>query len=162
MPYLPTIFGISIEVYFIVAILGIPTFFIWRWLFNKFIKVKRNRKIATWTATIVTTPILYMGLILLWIFSMSYHPTQTFDKEKWFTEREKRYELSTDIIESKMLINKTKAEVRQILGDEGNLDESDYWNYDLGFRPGIVNIDPDVLDIEFINQKVASVGQHET
>ena len=93
---------------------------------------------------------------------MSYHPTHDFDKQKWFADKEKRYELSEDIIDSKMLIGKTKSEVRQLLGDEGNTDESDYWNYYLGFRPGFANIDPDVLDIEFKDGKVVKVGQHET
>ncbi|MFB9865502.1 hypothetical protein [Rufibacter immobilis] len=76
--------------------------------------------------------------------------------------KEKRYELSADIIDSKMLLGKTKPEVRQLLGDEGNTDLSDHWNYYLGFRPGFANIDPDVLDIEFKDGKVVKVGQHET
>jgi hypothetical protein len=160
--YIPTIFGISIEVYFILIILGIPTFFVWRWLFKILIQTDRSRKIATWTATIVATPFIYLGLIMLWFLSMSYHPTHDFDKEKWFSNKGKRYELSEDIIGSKMLIGKTKSEVRQLLGDEGNKDESDYWDYYLGFRPGFANIDPDVLDIEFKDGKVVKVGQHET
>ena len=160
--YIPTLFGVSIEVYFILLVLGIPTFFIWRWILKKFIKVGKTRKIATWTATIVATPLIYVGLLMLGFFSMSYHPTHDFDKQKWFADKEKRYELSEDIIDSKMLIGKTKSEVRQLLGDEGNTDESDYWNYYLGFRPGFANIDPDVLDIEFKDGKVVKVGQHET
>jgi outer membrane protein assembly factor BamE (lipoprotein component of BamABCDE complex) len=99
---------------------------------------------------------------MLWIFSLSYHPTNDFDKEKWFADKETRYELSEDIIESEMLIGKTKSQVRQILGDENNTDQSDHWSYYLGFRPGLANIDPDVLDIEFKDGKVLRVGQHET
>jgi len=160
--YIPTLFGVSIEVYFILIVLGVPTFFIWRWLLKKFIKTDKTRKIVTWTATIVATPLIYVGLIMLWIFSMSYHPTHDFDKEKWFADKETRYELSEDIIDSKMLIGKTKTEVRQILGNENNLDQNDNWSYYLGFRPGFANIDPDVLDIEFKDGKVIRVGQHET
>ena len=93
---------------------------------------------------------------------MSYHPTHDFDKEKWFADKETRYNLSEDIIESEMLIGKTKSEVRQILGDENNTDQSDNWSYYLGFKPGFANIDPDVLDIEFKDGKVIKVGQHET
>ena len=93
---------------------------------------------------------------------MSYHPTYDFDKEKWFADKETRYNLSEDIIESEMLIGKTKSEVRQILGDENNTDQSDYWSYYLGFTPGFVNMDPDALVIEFKDGKVIKVGQHET
>lgn len=160
--YISTFFGVSIEVYFILPVLGIPTFFIWRWILKKFIKVDKTRKIATWTATIVSTPLFYVGLIMLWFFSMSYYPNHDFDQQKWFADKEKRYELSEDILDSKMLIGKTKLEVRQLLGDEGNKDESDDWNYYLGFRPGFANIDPEVLDIEFKDGKVVKVEQHET
>jgi len=34
--------------------------------------------------------------------------------------------------------------------------------YELGFVPGLFNIDPDVLDIYFENGKVVRVGQHRT
>ena len=160
--YTPLLFGIGTEVYFILLVLGIPVFFIWQRLLKKFVKTGKTRKIATWTATIVTTPLLYAGLILLWLFSMSYHPTHDFDQQKWAADKEKRYELSADLIDRKMLIGKTKSEVRQLLGDEGNTDESDFWNYYLGFRPGFANIDPDVLVIEFKDGKVIKVGQHES
>ena len=45
---------------------------------------------------------------------------------------------------------------------KGNLDQSDDWYYDLGFKPGLFNIDPDVLEVEFKFGKVVRVGQHET
>ncbi len=93
---------------------------------------------------------------------MSYYPTHDFDKEKWFTDEEKRYEMSDNIIESNMLIGKTKTEIQQILGDGDNSDQSDGWYYYLGYRPGFANIDPDVLYIEFKNGKVIKVEQHKT
>jgi hypothetical protein len=160
--YIPTIFGVSVEVYFFLLIIGIPTFFIWRWLLMKFIKADKKRKIAVWAATIITTPLIYIGIILLWIFSISYYPNRDFDKEKWSANKEKRYELSKNLIEGEILIGKSKTEVRQILGDAGNSDESNYWSYYLGFIPGPFNIDPSVLDIEFKDGKVIKVRQHET
>jgi outer membrane protein assembly factor BamE (lipoprotein component of BamABCDE complex) len=160
--YIPTLFGVSVEVFFILILLVIPTYYICRWLLKKYIQVEKTRKIASWTTTIIATPIIYFGIILLWLFSMSYHPTNDFDKQKWFANKETRYEISEDIIKNKMLIGKTKSEVRQLLGDEGNNNESNHWDYYLGFRPGIANIDPDVLDIEFKDGKVFKVGQHET
>ena len=160
--YTPTLLGISIEVYFILIVISIPTYYIFRWLLKKRIQVDKTRKIATWTATLIATPIVYFGLILLWLISISYYPANDFDKQKWFANKESRYEISEDIIESKMLIGKTKLEVRELLGDEGNKKESDHWDYYLGFRPGFANMDPDILDIEFKDGKVFKVGQHET
>lgn len=160
--YLPTISGMSVEVYFILLIISIPTFFIWKWLLKKFIKVDKKRKIATWIATIVTTPLIYVCLIILWLFSLTYYPNHDFNKEKWFADQEKRYELSEDIMDSEMLIGKTKTQVRQLLGDEGNMDEANNWSYYLGFRPSFFTMDPDVLDIEFKDGKVVKVEQHGT
>ena len=160
--FIPELFGVSIEVYFILLLLGASTFFFWRWLFKKYVKVDRTRKIATWSATILLTPMIYIGITMLWVFSINYYPSHAFDRQKWFADKEKRYELSKDIIETKMLIGKTKDEVRLILGDDGGTDEQDYWSYYLGFRPQLFGIDPDVLDIEFKHGKVIKVGQHET
>jgi hypothetical protein len=160
--FTPTIFGVSIEVYLILLVLVLPTFYFWRWLLKKLIKTDKTRKIATWIATIVATPIIYVGLALLLFFYMTYFPESDFNKEKWFADKEKRYELSDDLIESKILIGKTKEEVRQLLGDELNTDNSNHWNYYLGFRPSLLGIDPDVLDIQFKDGKVVYVGQHET
>ncbi len=160
--YIPTILGVSIEVYFILFVLSFPTFFLWRWLLKKFIKVDRIRKIASWVATLIATPLIYIGIIVLLFFIMSYYPTHDFDKEKWFTDEEERYEMSDNIIESNMLIGKTKTEIQQILGDGDNSDQSDGWYYYLGYRPGFANIDPDVLYIEFKNGKVLKVEQHKT
>lgn len=160
--FIPELFGVSIEVYLIVFVIAIPTFFFWHWLLKKFIKDDSKRKIATWIGTLILSPIIYVGVVMIWIFAISCYPSHDFDKQKWDSDKEKRYELSEDIIESEMLIGKTKVEVRKILGDEGNTDESNYWNYYLGFRPQLFGIDPDVLDIEFKNEKVIKVGQHET
>jgi hypothetical protein len=90
-----------------------------------------------------------------------YHPNDEFDKARWHTDKEKRYELSEDIIKSELLIGKSKAEVKQLLGDDYDGTEDD-WHYYLGFVPSIGGIDPDVLDIYFEGGKVVRVGQHET
>jgi len=159
---IPEFFGVSSEVYLILIIIGASNFFFWRWLINKYAKNNKWRTATTWTATIVATPAIYLGLIGIMFFLMSYHPNHEFDKEKWFGDKESRYELSNDIIDSKILIGKTKHEVRNILGEEGNVDQSDDWGYYLGFKPGLGNIDPYILIIKFKDGKVIHVSQHET
>ena len=37
---------------------------------------------------------------MFWIFSISYYPSKDFDRQKWISDKEKRYELSEEIIES--------------------------------------------------------------
>lgn len=123
---------------------------------------EKKRKFIVLMISVITTPIIYMAIILSLIIGISYYPDRDFDKEQWFNNKEKRYELSHDIIESKMLIGKSKNEVQQILGNEYSSDGEDHWMYELGFRPQLFVIDPDVLDVIFYNGKVVRVGQHET
>lgn len=119
-----------------------------------------HQKIATWLATIIAAPILYILIFLVIICYITYYPSKDFNQQQWMINKEKRYELSQNIIDSKILIGKSKGEIKQMLGDEGNLENSDYWGYDLGFRPQLFGIDPDILNIEFKNEKVIAVSQH--
>ena len=70
--------------------------------------------------------------------------------------------MSNDIIKSEILIGKTKEEVIELLGDDFYTYNENHIAYDLGFVPGLFNIDPDVLDIYFEKGKVIKVDQHET
>lgn len=157
---IPEIFGVSIEVYFIILLLAGGSFFFWNWILKKFIKEKRTRKIATWLTTIIAAPILYIIIFWVIICYISYYPSKDFNQQQWMINKEKRYELSQNIIDSKILIGKSKGEIRQMLGDEGNPENSNYWGYDLGVRPQLLGIDPDILNIEFKNDKVIAVSQH--
>ena len=157
--YIPELFGISIEVYLIVIVIGICTYFFWSWLFKKTIKDNKKRKIATWCSTIFLSPIIYILIMLSFFYFLTYYPTYDFDKEKWKSNSENRYELSEDIIESKILIGKTKTEVIEILGEPDGNKEENYWSYYLGYVPSLFNIDPDFLDINFENNKVVTVKQ---
>ena len=155
----PSIFGISLEVYIILVILGIPVFFLWRWIFSRYIKADRTRKLATWTATIFTTPLLYIGIFLIIFYIITYYPIYEFDQAKWSSNIEKRYEMSKNLIESRILIGKTKSEIKQLLGDSNVPYENNNWNYYLGMKPDIIRIDPDILEIEFKDGKVVKVWQ---
>jgi hypothetical protein len=97
-----------------------------------------------------------------WVFSVSYYPTTDFNKQTWDVKIEERYTMSTDIIKSELLIGKTKEEVVDLLGDEFYTYSENHIAYNLGFVPGLFNIDPDVLDIYFENGIVTKVDQHQT
>ena len=153
----------SIEVPIIVLILAIPIYFLSKWILKKWnFGNEKNRKYLAIIPSIVLSPIVYIGLIYLWIFSISYYPTNDFDKQTWESNPEERYKMSEDIIESKMLIGKTKQEIVELLGNDFYSYSENHIAYGVGFVPGLFNIDPDVLDIYFENGKVTKVGQHET
>ena len=152
---IPVFFGVSIEVYFILLIIAVPTFFISRWVLKKFIKIDKIRRIFTWVTTIILTPIIYIGLISLFIFWMAYTPSKDFDKSQWFADRESRFEMADDIIKTEMLIGKDTNQVKQILGDP-NLcgDTTLIWTYDMGTGGGVIGFMDHTLQIQFKNNKV--------
>ena len=152
----------SPEVPIIILILAIPTYFICKWIMKK-IKIgnDRNRKFLAIIPTVILSPILYIGFVMIWIFSISYYPTSDFDQNEWNSNVEERYKMSEDIIESKILIGKSREEVIQILGTGFLNNNENELTYELGFVPGLFNIDPDYLDIKLENGIVISVNQYE-
>jgi hypothetical protein len=156
--YSKSFFGIGLDAYLIIIVLGIPLFFIWREVFKKKIVSKRKRVIVTWLMTVFSTPLVYTVIILIWFLAGNYYPNHNFEKACWINNKDDRYELCDDIIGSKILIGKTKAAVKNLLGDESNKEDSDDWFYDLGFTPG--SIDPDSMEIKFKSEKVESVVRH--
>lgn len=156
---IPEFFGFSIVVYLLILIIAILVFFIWSRILKNNINDKKKRNIAAFAITLITTPLICFIIVILVLFYTTYYPSNYFDRQKWLNDKEKRYELSEDIIESNLLIGKTKIEVKQILGGEGNGDNSNLWNYYLGYKPQILVLNPDVLDVEFKNGKVIKVVQ---
>jgi hypothetical protein len=152
----------SIEVPIIIIILAIPTYFICKWIIKRLkIGNDNNRKFIALIPTIILSPIIYFGLVMIWIFSVSYYPTSDFDQNEWKSNIEERYKMSEDIIESEMLIGKNRDEVINILGNNYSTNNENRLSYELGFVPGLFNIDPDYLDIKFENEIVVSVNQYE-
>ncbi len=152
----------SIEVPIIILILAIPTYFICKWIMKRLkIGNDNNRKFIAVIPTIILSPIIYFGLVMIWIFSVSYYPTSNFDQNEWKSNIEERYKMSEDIIESEMLIGKNRDEVINILGNNYSTNNENRLSYELGFVPGLFNIDPDYLDIKFENEIVISVNQYE-
>lgn len=135
--YIPVIFDLSIEVYFILLFIFIPTFLFWQWMLKKYIKTDKTRKITTWLATLIMMPIIYFGLIILLTFWMSYTPSKNFDKTQWLADKKERYQMADDIIESNMLIGKDTSLVKQILGEPLWRDETaKQCTYDMGSGGG--------------------------
>ncbi len=161
---IPVILGLSVEVYFILLLIAIPTFFFWKWLLKKYIKVDTTRKIAIWCATLIGTPIIYGGLIALFMVGITYTPTKDFDKREWLADREERFQMAGDIISSKMLIGKDTNQVKEVLGEPQWRNDSDWrpgtkntWTYDMGLGGGGLGFLFHNLIIRFDKEKVVAV-----
>jgi len=152
----------SPEVPAIILLIAIPTYFASRWVLKKQnIGDKQSRKLIAIVPAVLLSPVIYVGIIMIWLFAISYYPKQEFDKAKWEKNTEERYRMSQDIINSKMLIGKSEEEVILILGEDYSRFNENEIIYELGHVPGLLNIDPDYLSIHFENGKVVRVEQYE-
>ena len=155
---IPQLFGLSLSVYIILLLIGIPVYFLWRWLFRRWIKGLTAIKPLTWLITFITTPLIYVGIVLLGLGIISYYPARDFNAMDWKTDRNSRYELSENLIKSHLLIGKSKEEVRTLLGKEKNTSLMRTWTYYLGIKPGL-GVDESILKVHFQNNKVTAVEE---
>lgn len=153
----------SLEVPIIILIIAIPVYFLFKWILKRLkLGNEKNRKYFAIIPTIILSPLLYVGIIMIWIFSISYYPKTDFNKSEWNENKEERYKMSKDIIKSEILVGKSKTEVIELLGTEFYSHDENHMGYNLGFVPRLLNIDPDVLDIYFKKGKVIKVVQRNT
>lgn len=152
----------GIEVYFILFFLALGLSLFWSLVFRS-TKNTVKKRIIILLLSLASAPAIYLGLMMLIIAGISYYPDRGFDRAQWKHKPDKRYELTKDLINSRVLIGKTKAEVMAMLGKEnGNETEEDLWYYNIGFVASIGNIDPDMLEIQFKNDRVISARQIST
>jgi hypothetical protein len=152
----------SKEVYIINLVIAIVTFFILRWTLKNFIKAEKLRIGLTWVGTIILTPLIYMGLIAIFFSILFHQPTRAFDKDRWFADREKRYEMRDDIVESEILKEKNKKEIIELIGPpDFGTDTNDVWNYDLGTSGAGIGWQFNTLLVTFKNDRVVKVEKQE-
>ncbi|NNE31610.1 MAG: hypothetical protein HKN40_04500 [Winogradskyella sp.] len=111
-------------------------------------KLSRNNKIGLFffLAFVISSS-------LIWLFE------ERFSKEQWRTEPRQRYKLVDDLIDSQILLDKTKNEVIQTLGEPYLKVNTinDAFIYKLGNPPSFVDAQQEQLFIIFVKQKVAEV-----
>jgi hypothetical protein len=141
--------------------------FILVWLFVKTID---ERKWLNILVSVVLTPVVYFYIFypLLNIFS-SFHHEKHFDAAAWKTKPAMRYEMSNEIVGNDLFKGKTKSEVKALLGtsewygwdDSIKANSPDKWNYNLGFKPGAMNLQQECLELIFKNDTVVKSWQYQ-
>ncbi len=107
--------------------------------------------------------ILRIGLFFLAVFVISYGLLwlfeKRFDKTQWESDPMHRYQMVDDLIESQLLMRKSKPEVIAILGEptSSSNEEKDIFVYNIGDPPSFFNSRKEHLLIIFVNQKVDEV-----
>jgi hypothetical protein len=141
--------------------------FVLVWLFVKTID---ERKWLNILVSVVLTPVVYFYIFypLLNIFS-SFHHEKHFDAAAWKTKPAMRYEMSNEIVGNDLFKGKTKSEVKALLGtsewygwdDSIKANSPDKWNYNLGFKPGAMNLQQECLELIFKNDTVVKSWQYQ-
>lgn len=110
-----------------------------------------------WITTVVSTSLIYIGCIFLWITIATNYPQKDFNQEMWFKDKETRYEFADDLVDSEKLIGQAKAQILELLG-EPDYETEMTMTYYIGFSPRhFIGIDPDWLEIVFKNGKAINV-----
>ncbi|MBG7611544.1 hypothetical protein IU405_04695 [Polaribacter sp. BAL334] len=141
--------------------------FVLVWLFVRTID---ERKWLNILVSVVLTPVVYFYIFypLLNIFS-SYHHEKHFDAAAWKSKPALRYEMSNEIVGNDLFKGKTKSEVKALLGtsewygwdDSIKANSPDKWNYNLGFKPGAMNLQQECLELIFKNDVVVKSWQYQ-
>lgn len=147
--------GILIISFLITAVF---VFVLLYFIFRKYTSVTNpSKSIGYWLSVVVATPVLYFGIICIWLLLSSQYDAKIFNEENWSTNENTRYEYVDDLIENEKLIGLTIAEVKAMLGEEDNIDDSTITYY-IGYSPKyFLNMDPDWLEAKLVDGKVQSV-----
>ena len=151
----------NLEVPIIILIISIPTFFFLRFILKKFIK---NERVKIWISVIGSLIIgttLYVGLISLLFSYLFYEPQYDFDKEKWFADKNTRYEMRDDLVDSGILNGKTKREIIEIIGKSESADSTNIWTYNLGMSGAGLGWQFNSLQLTFEDGKISEVKKIE-
>lgn len=131
-----------------------------------FVKTIDRRKWLTFLVSVIITPFVYFYVVypMINIFS-TYHHQKYFSSEIWKEKPSLRYELADDMIASKLILKKSKGEIKSLLGVyewlswDNTIKDHDLnkWNYSLGIEPGAFNTEKECLEITFNNDKVTNL-----
>lgn len=89
----------SNEVPIILLIVAIPVYFLTKWILRKSkLGNEKSKKYLAIIPIVVITPLIYAGIITIWILSVSYYPKVDFNEQEWNKNKDEKYKMSNDII----------------------------------------------------------------
>jgi len=161
-------FNISSGNWYFHLVIVILLYLIINWIVGKFLKKGILKAIITTVSSIVLTPIIYylFAIIFLSVLFYEYHPELKFNSTEWTENINDRHHMRKNLIESKLLIGKTKKEVLRILGKPKNsvkieMDTLKNWNYFMGSEGHGMGWKFHYLDLYFKNGKINSIKNME-
>lgn len=150
-----------------VFIISILVVFVLVWWFATTID---SRKWVSFLISLVLTPFLYFYVVyaIMNIVS-SYHHEKYFVSEVWKKKPAFRYEMVGNLLQDSLLINKTKEDVKTLLGDSEwygwndsiKANSKEQWNYNLGIKPGAFNNMQECIEIFFKDDQVNQIRAYQ-
>ncbi|MEX6627536.1 hypothetical protein [Tenacibaculum salmonis] len=161
-------FNISRGNWYFQLLIIILLYLIINWIVGKFIKKGISKIIVTAASSVILTPIIYSFFVIIFFSFIfyEYHPELKFNSIQWTENKNDRHHMRKDLIESELLIGKTKNEVVRILGKPENnfkvyLDTLKNWNYSMGSQGHGMGWKFHYLDLYFKNGKIDSIKNTE-
>ena len=90
-----------------------------------------------------------------------YEPQYNFEKEKWFADKNARFEMRDDLVNSEILNGKSKSEIIELIGKSESNDSTEIWTYDLEMSIAGFGWQCNSLKLTFKNGKVINVQKQE-
>ena len=137
-------------------------FYIIRWFLKHYIKTNKKLNLVSVVATLIITPIIYVALVLTFFNGLAYEPKKSFDKESWFAEKNRRFEMRDDIVASGVFIGKNKTEVLETIDHQPEENViNNVWKYYLGTSTAIFGVQHNYIILTFNNGKVSNIEKAE-
>jgi hypothetical protein len=90
-----------------------------------------------------------------------YEPQYDFEKERWFADKNARFKMRDDLVNSGILNGKSKSEIIELIGKSQSNDSTEIWTYDLGMSGAGFGWQFNSLKLTFENGKVSDVKKQE-
>ena len=150
------------KIFVVILFLGLATSFFVYLIVRNLIPSKKTQAIVTIIGTIVITPLAYYGLLALIFAKLLHEPAKPFENSSWHSNKSQRHQMADDLLESGLLINKSKSEILTIIGHpDYGVDSSRYWVYDLGISSAGLGWKFTSLAITFRNDSAIKVDKRE-
>jgi len=144
-----------------IIVLVIFVFYMIRWFLKRYTKINKKLNLVSVVATLIIIPITYVVLVFAFFNGLVYEPKKSFDKESWFAEKNRRFEMRDDIVASGVFIGKNKTEVLEVIGQPEENVINNVWKYYLGTSTAIFGVQHNYIILTFNNGKVSNIEKDE-
>lgn len=131
-------------------------YYLTQWTLVK-LKVKQEKRIyiKVLSATALSFIVFSILLPMIVMYIIGYEKSRKFTRERWCEMPAKRYETRKNLVKSKLLMQKSKGNIKMLLDDPTSENDSlQQWVYDLGMSSAGLGFQFNTLILKFRNDTV--------